>query len=128
MEPRIEFDACIISLKYVVAITYFYIIKQSRFFILLLRTLTSCSTSVPKSSVTLDLPQPMMVHNWFVGKGCFGAGRHAIPLEGDGVKVSGKRSRATSLSTVSASYSGWMVTESTYTVTELISGGMILST
>lgn len=84
------------------------------------RTLTSCSTSVPKSSVTLDLPQPIMVHNWFVGKGCFGAGKHAIPLEGDGVKITGKRSRATSLSTVSASYSGWMITESTYAVIKLI--------
>lgn len=92
-------------------------------FSLKLHTLTSCSTSVPKSSVTLDFPQPIMVHNWLVGKGCFGAGRHAIPLEGDGVKVTGKRSRATSLSTVSTSYSGWMITESTYMVIELISGG-----
>lgn len=83
-------------------------------------TLTSWSTSVPKSSVTLDLPQPIMVHKWFVGKGCFGAGKHAIPLDADGVRVIGKRSRATSLSTVSASYSGWMVTESTYAIAGLI--------
>ena len=78
------------------------------------RTRASWRTSVPKSSVTRDFPQPIMVHSWLAGRGWLGAGRQATPLDDDAVNVTGRRSIATSLSTVSASYSGCIVTESTW--------------